>query len=153
MITGAVVRPVAGTACTDASTSQPDLHAQQPAKEARDTVRHATQQAKKNPKPSKYGFMQQTRKHVLHFLRCHFPEPATATGAIRKNTHLFEKKTLDTTSAGLTYWSRPGRPQQAHQGHQKFHHDCSWRIKEKRFMSFTITVILLTKPAEGYEVP
>lgn len=34
-MTNAVVRPVAGTACTVASTLGPDLHVQQPAKETR----------------------------------------------------------------------------------------------------------------------
>lgn len=33
------IRPVAGTACTDASTLGPDLHVQQPDKETWDVIR------------------------------------------------------------------------------------------------------------------
>lgn len=47
MIRAVVVRPVAGTACTDASTSWPDSLAQQPANEPRDIVSLTTQQTNK----------------------------------------------------------------------------------------------------------
>lgn len=81
MIWAVVVRPAAGTACTDASTSRPDSLERQPAEEPRDIVRHTTQQTNKETSS--------LNKRILHFLlRFHFPEPATATGAVRKDTYL-----------------------------------------------------------------
>lgn len=69
-------------------------------------------------------------KSNLRFLhRCHSPEPATATAALRGNRLfllLFQVK-----DQRQTYGSRPGRAQEAHQGHQKFHHRCCRTIKKK----------------------
>lgn len=96
MITGALVRPVAGTACTDASTSQPDLLAQQPAKEARDTIRHATQQAKKNKQPAVSVVHATNQKTRLTFSSLSLPRACNSNRSNQEKytfLRLFEKKT------------------------------------------------------------